>query len=71
MNIGFPSLVARNSRRIGKARIPEKGIFGTRKRLRVPSFEEGFDEIHRVRIDEAGSFVVEGWPDEREDEASR
>lgn len=63
--------LARNSRRTGKARVPEKGIFGTRKRLRPPSYEEGFDELHRVRIDEAGSFVVEEWPGEREDEASR
>jgi predicted kinase len=50
--------LARNNRRTGKARVPEKGIFGTQKRLRVPCFEEGFDEIYYVSIDEAGRFVV-------------
>ena len=63
--------LARNSRRTGKARVPEKGVIGTRKRLRSPGYEEGFDEIYRVLIDEAGSFVVEEWPGEHEDEANR
>jgi hypothetical protein len=26
--------------------------------------DEGFDELHYVRIDESGGFVVEGWRDE-------
>lgn len=51
--------LVRNNRRTGKARVPEKGIFGTRKRLRAPCFEEDFDEIYYVSIDEAGRFVVE------------
>jgi predicted kinase len=51
--------LARNSRRTGKARVPEKGILGTRKRLRPLCFEEDFDEIYYVSIDEAGRFVVE------------
>ncbi len=54
----------RNKERTGKDRIPEKGIFGTQKRLHVPSFEEGFDALYRVRIDEEGRFVVEEWSDE-------
>ena len=58
--------LVRNARRTGKARIPERGIFGTRKRLQVPSLEEGFDELRRIRMDDAGSFIVEDWPDEPE-----
>ncbi len=54
--------LARNSQRRGKARIPEKGILGTYKRLRVPTAEEGFDELYRVYIDETGCFVVEEMP---------
>jgi predicted kinase len=56
--------LTRNARRTGKARIPEKGILGTHKRLRVPRLEEGFDELYYVRIDETGCFGVEEWSDE-------
>jgi predicted kinase len=52
-------VLARNNERTGEDRIPEKGIFGTKKRLRVPGLEEGFDLLYRVRIDEEGRFVVE------------
>jgi predicted kinase len=55
--------LARNSDREGKERIPEKGILGTYKRLRVPSLEEGFELLNYVRIDEEGRFVVEEWSD--------
>ena len=54
--------LARNNQRTGKARIPKKGILGTYKRLRVPTAEEGFDELYRVYIDETGYFVVEEMP---------
>lgn len=51
--------LARNARRTGKARVPEKGIFGTYKRLQVPNLEEGFDLLYHVHIDGTGRFVVE------------
>jgi predicted kinase len=51
--------LARNNQRTGKAYIPEKGISGTYKRLRVPTMEEGFDELYHVNIDEKSRFVVE------------
>ena len=53
--------LSRNKERTGKDHIPEKGILGTKKRLRVPDLEEGFDLLYRVRIDEEGRFVVEEW----------
>src|SRR5690349_9261082 len=34
--------VVRNLERSGKARVPDVGIFGTRKRLEIPSYAEGF-----------------------------
>lgn len=55
--------LARNNQRMGKARILEKGILGTYKRLRAPTPEEGFDELYRVCTDEAGRFVVEECPE--------
>lgn len=55
--------LARNARRTGKTRIPEKGIFGTYKRLQVPILEEGFSLLYHVHIDDAGRFVVEEQPE--------
>jgi predicted kinase len=56
--------LTRNARRTGKARIPDKGILGTHKRLRVPRLEEGFDELYCVRMDGTRCFLVEEWSDE-------
>jgi predicted kinase len=54
---------ARNAVREGRACVPEAGLRATAKRLEVPSYDEGFDEIYYVRIasGEAGEFVVEPW----------
>ena len=48
--------VARNERRDGKARVPKVAIFTAAKRLAPPQMEEGFDELHRFRVEE-GQFV--------------
>jgi hypothetical protein len=55
------SALERNSRRTGKARIPDKGLFDSAKRLQIPSYEEGFDELFYVWIDDQSIFVVEPW----------
>lgn len=49
--------LARNAGRTGRARIPAKGILGTYKRLEVPRFDEGFDEIWHVQV-VADQFVL-------------
>lgn len=51
----------RNAER--KRRVPDVAIFSTIKKLELPTFAEGFDEMKYVRIGEAG-FVVEEWNDE-------
>jgi predicted kinase len=56
--------IERNNRRIGKAKIPEKGILSAFKRLQIPQFDEGFDELFYVSINEENRFVVEDWKDE-------
>jgi len=56
--------VERNNRREGKAKIPEKGLLGAFKRLQIPNFEEGFDELFYVLIDDENRFVVENWKHE-------
>ena len=50
--------IERNAARSGRARIPVQAILGTYKRLEVPRFEEGFDEIWRVEVLADGFRVV-------------
>lgn len=54
----------RNEQRPIAQQVPLLGILGTAGRMEHPSKEEGFDELHYVRIDDAGAFVVEEWHDE-------
>lgn len=49
--------VARNERREGRARVPKVAVFTAAKRLVPPRIAEGFDELHRLRVDEGGRFV--------------
>jgi predicted kinase len=56
--------IARNNLREGKTKIPEKGIFAAHKKLQMPCFEEGFDELFYVRIDDENNYVVENWKNE-------
>ena len=56
----------RNRGRAGRERVPDVAIFTARKRLEPPSFDEGFDRLYVVRLDEQqGSFEVvpySAWP---------
>ena len=53
----------RNERREGKKKIPELGISATYKKLELPSYEEGFDQLYYVTLGEA-VFNIEKWQDE-------
>lgn len=55
--------LARNAKRDGKARIPERGILASHKRLELPRRSEGFDELSYVQIGPDG-FEVKEWDDE-------
>lgn len=50
-------VLERNEKRADKAKIPKPGIFGTLKKLEIPSLEEGFDELFFVEIID-NRFVV-------------
>ncbi len=54
----------RNSQRIGKAKIDERGVRAVYAKLELPTFAEGFDELYYVQIGEKNEFVVEKWKDE-------
>ena len=55
----------RNSRRIGKALLPVSALAATHRTLELPGWDEGFDELYYVRIDDS-SFAVEPWETEEE-----
>jgi predicted kinase len=54
----------RNATRTGRKRVPDVGIFATKKRLRRPRRSDGFDELYEVRIDGEGGFHVRPLEDE-------
>lgn len=58
------SALARNSERANAARIPDRGVLGTYKKLEIPERTEGFDALYYVQIDPAGKFQVEEWANE-------
>ncbi|MEZ5672987.1 MAG: hypothetical protein R3E08_11665 [Thiotrichaceae bacterium] len=53
--------IARNNLRQGKACIPEKGIFATQRRLEIPNYSEGFDQLYGVALVENNGFTVQAW----------
>jgi len=52
-----------NSLRLGREKVPEVAIYATAKQLVRPSLDEGFDELHFVKIGRSG-FVVEPFREE-------
>lgn len=56
---GVQEAVTRNNTRTGRFKVPEKGIYGTLKRLQVPTMEEGFDRLYRVRLLPTGDYYTQ------------
>lgn len=48
--------LARNAQRAGKARVPPVAIYATARRLVPPTYAEGFDRLHTIRIAAGGRF---------------
>ncbi len=48
----------RNRQRQGKARVPDVAIYVTAKKLVMPTYTEGFDQLYIVRAGNDGSFIV-------------
>jgi len=55
--------LARNAARPPSERVPPVGIYGTRKRLQLPTLAEGFDVLYRVTIRDDSTLVVAAWAD--------
>ncbi len=56
--------IDRNSKRSGKALIPVKGILATHRKLKLPNYDEGFDQLFYVSINDVGEFIVTEWRNE-------
>ena len=51
--------VRRNSQRSGRFLVPLKGIYGTHKKLEVPTLAEGYDKLYHVQLLPDGTYKVE------------
>lgn len=51
--------LARNARRLGKAKVPVPGVYRARKQMQLPAYEEGFDAIYEVQeeVDESVRLI--------------
>ncbi len=52
--------IQRNALREGTARVPEKAIAATSKKLDIPSYDEGFDELYFVK-NNGETMSIEEW----------
>lgn len=59
--------LSRNARREGRARVPDAGVHAIAKRMCRPALDDGFDELHCVRLTEGG-FAVEAWKGEGDED---
>ena len=55
--------IERNSKRAGKAKIPNVGIYATLKKMELPTLDEGFDKLYHVEIVNQ-NFVIKDWKNE-------
>jgi len=53
--------VARNDKRENKEKVPIPAILGTHKKLELPKYEEGFDELKYVAIGTNMNFTTEDY----------
>ena len=60
--------LARNAARVGRARVPDKAIHITYRKLLWPSSTEGFDALFYVRAGPEGGFDVREWREGDESE---
>lgn len=54
----------RNRQRQGKARVPDVAIYGTIKKLTLPSYAEGFHKLFYVRTGVNSAFEVRDWKED-------
>jgi predicted kinase len=60
----LPDALQRNRLRVAEKQVPDKGIRGTSAKLKLPTFDEGFDQLCYVTIGPNEEFNVAEWQDE-------
>ncbi len=55
--------LSRNAARIGKEKVPDIGLKGTYNKLEIPSYNEGFDKLYYVNLNN-GEFTLDEWKNE-------
>lgn len=55
---GVKEALVRNSQRTGRFLVPDKGIYGTLKKLQIPTMAEGFDFLYLVRLKQGIGYEV-------------
>lgn len=58
----FNLCMERNRQRTGKERIPDVGLYRTRKVMQPPTHHEGFAHIHEIKLTAAGHFEIQEKP---------
>lgn len=53
----------RNAKREGKAKVPDVAVKSVYKKMELPMYAEGFDELHYVNLKD-DDFMVEPWKEE-------
>ena len=62
-NSSIEDALKRNIQREGKAKIPDIGIKGCYSKLQLPTYNEGFDVLYYVSI-QNNEFVISEWQNE-------
>lgn len=57
--------IDRNEKRTGKAKVPKCAVISTSKKMELPDYDEGFDQLYYVHIEDS-EMKVEDWRDENE-----
>ncbi len=58
---GIEPALSRNQNRPPNEVVPDAGIRGTRNRLELPDYQEGFDTLYYATIADDGEFSIAEW----------
>ncbi|HET9953333.1 MAG TPA: ATP-binding protein [Polyangiaceae bacterium] len=56
--LSVPESIRRNARREGRERVPDIGVYATARVFTAPTWEEGFDELYEVLVEDDHSIVI-------------
>jgi predicted kinase len=54
--------IARNATRFGRQRVPNVAVYAAARRFELPSYDEGFDYLYRVRLVDKSDYEITELP---------